>query len=457
MKLFIAALIVLTLFVCASAQDDIADPVYESKLAGIQLPEGSYLVRSEQVPDNIKQMLSRIVSSDRGISQGESEVLVLQPSSDVDKLRQKVERSLKSAGWTYEISGEERGIIFFTAIKRQPVRKNLFGFWVEANGNLMLSMTEIFTSQSTSVPGSGVENTLPADAKSASTNAKTHTLSATDMYVNVMGNSMPAVPSFPVTAKKPGYLRGFVEDSSGRPLEGAYIGVRSTLNGGSYSGASGLSDAKGYYEIKLPVGAIHLYAAAYTIDHGDLRAAMSLHPVDGRLDSFASANGNVENFVLLSYGVADRDKASEQPNGASNYYGGAIGISYNLAEAGDTFAPPNYIKENSEIEITLVPIGSAVDGSSHSFVVRKNVGNGMMFNILNIPVGKYSISARLVRGGRPLFMKQSVRNKNQYGIEPKEAMGQASIIFEPASAQNLMTLPAYGSWTTIEINLYLSK
>src|SRR6185312_4439410 len=93
-----------------------------------------------------------------------------------------------------------------------------------------------------------------------------------------------------------------------------------------------------------------------------LGAAMSLHPADGRTDGFASATGDVENFVLLYYGIADRDKYSENPNGSNNYYGGTVRINYNLAE--NDYAPDNYIKENSEIEVTLTPEGNLLDGSS---------------------------------------------------------------------------------------------
>jgi hypothetical protein len=297
-----------------------------------------------------------------------------------------------------------------------------------------------------------------ASAPPAAPTTQTFSLSADENYINVMGNKMPVMPSFPALPKKAGFLRGYVKDSTGKPLTDAYIGVRSTLTGGSYSGASGTTDAKGYYEIKLPFGAIHLYAGAYTADYGDLRAAMSLHPADGKLNGFASATGDVENFVLLPYGIADRDMVSDKPDGASNYYGGAVSINYNLAELRDSYAPTHYIKENSDIEITLTPDGTLFDGTAgDSFVIRKNVGNGMSFRIYNLPVGRYTLEARLVKGNKPLFMRQSPRNKNNSGISPKEAMGKAALTFEPDSAQTVMIKPAYGSWNLISLNLFLAK
>lgn len=462
MKSLTAILLILLIAAAAWAQGDFADPVSESALANISLPGGSFRVRPEKVPANITQMLGKVTEGNAALKQGSSEVIVLtgqnSGSVSLSKLRGQVENTLQNAGFVYDISGEENGITFFTAVRKTPSRLNIFGLWLVANGKLMLAMTEIFTGKPDSGDSSRTSIPNPAQTQNSTAGGQTFNLSESDAFVNLMGNKMPAFPAFPALPKKAGVLRGFVKDTAGNPLQGAYIGVRSTLNGGSYSGASATTDAKGYYEIKLPFGAIHLYAGAITADYGDLRAAMSLHPVDGRLDGFASADGDVENFVLLPYGIADRDAASEKPNGATNYYGGALRINYNLAEINNSYAPENYIRENSEIEITLAPEGALFDANAgSSFIIRKNVGSGMFFNIYNIPVGKYTLTARLVKGNKPLFMKQSVRNKNNSGITPKEAMGSASFIFEPDSAQPVMVKPAYGSWNPIDINLYLSK
>lgn len=462
MKTIIAILITFVFFTAAKAQNDIAVEASVSALTQTSLPNGSLLIREGQIPSEYVQLFNQFIASDPKSSQGKMEVFVINnggsKKSDAERLRRQFETSVQNAGWVYEIHGQENNITFFTAIKKTPARKNIFGYWIPVDKSMILAMTEVFygKSDSTISDKSAVSN--QTQGQNSSTSGQKFDLTANDDFVNVMGNKTPKIPSFPALPKKAGFLRGYVKDSAGNPLSGAYIGVRSTMIGGSYSGASAPTDAKGFYEIKLPIGAIHLYAAAYTVDYGDLRASLSLHPADGRLDGFASTTGDVENFVLFSYGIADRNKYSENPNGVNNYYGGAIRINYNLAENGDLYAPQNYIKENSEIEITFTPEGNLWDGSSGaSFVIRKNVGNGMFFHIYNIPVGKYTITATLVKGNRPLFMRQSPRNKNNSGITPKETTGKASLIFEPNSAQDIMTLPAYGSWTPIDINLFLSK
>lgn len=458
--------IVLLFSIIACAQADFADPVSKSALTQTNLPGSSYLVREQNVSAEYKELMKQYVGN---LQQGKSELLVLtggdSNKTDAAKLRRQFENSLQTAGWNYEVHGQEKGVTFFTAIKKSPTRQNVFGYWLTVDDRLLIAMSEVFKDAAAASDSSGdpAENsgtdaasnqTNPSNASAAGT--QTLNVAADDLYVNVMGNKMPPMPSFPSLPKKSGFVRGYVKDASGEPLEGAYLGVRSTLTGGLYSGTSATTDANGYYEIKLPMGAIHFYAGAYTADYGNLRAAMSLHPVDGNLEGFASATGAVENFVLLPYGITDRNVASDSPNGATTYYGGALNVGYFLAENGDNFAPDNYIKENSEIEITLTPEGALLDGSTgDSFIIRKNVGNGLQFNIYNIPIGKYTITARLVKGNKPLLMKQSPRNKNTSGITPREAMGKASLTFEPYSAQNVMIKPAYGSWTSVSFTLYL--
>jgi len=461
MKILTTIFIIFVFLTAVKAQDDFpADPVSQSELAGINLPDGAMRLREQNLPAEYQQLFAKYIEANPPFRQGKSEFFVFTGGkNNMTKIRNGIENSFSSAGWDYKFNPPENGVAFFIAIKKTPVKKGIFGYWVTVEKGLILAMTELLVGQNNVANQTETkDDSTVSNQTQRSGNSQTFNLSASDDFVNVMGNKMPPLPSFPALPKKPGFLRGYVKDSLGKPLAGAYVGVRSTLNGGSYSGASAISDAKGYYEIKLPMGAIHLYAGALTVDYGELRASLSLHPADGKLDGFASAEGDVENFVLLNYGIADRNQLSEKPNGATNYYGGAVRINYNLAENGDSYAPQNYIRENSEIEIAFTPQGNLLDGSAGtSFVIRKNVGSAMFFNIYNIPVGKYTITATLVKGNKPLFMRQSVRNKNNSGITPKETTGKATLVFEPYSAQDVMTKPAYGSWTPIDINLYLSK
>lgn len=269
-------------------------------------------------------------------------------------------------------------------------------------------------------------------------------------YINVMGKEAPRIPKFPALDKKKGMVRGYVKDAAGNPLEGATIGVRSSLVGGAYSGASGETDAEGYYEVKVPYGAAHFYNAGYTVDYGEGRAALSLHPVDGKLSSFASEDGLVENFVLLTYGIADRDALSENPAFSSNYYGGVVYIGHHTSEPDDALALPSNLRTGTEIEVTLTPEGELLGGGAgKSFVIRKAVvGSG--FSIQNIPVGTYRIGVKRA-DGKPLNMRLNKPQNLAFGIVPAETTGEAVLTLYPDGAKSSMVIPARGSWNSVEV------
>ena len=280
------------------------------------------------------------------------------------------------------------------------------------------------------------------------------------MGINVMKNAMPKLPAFPKLSPKAGFVRGYVKDVNGKPLAGAMIGVRASATGALYSGASTTSDARGYYEVKVPWGSVHFYSAGYTINYGGGRASLSLHPADGNAGSFASGPGAVENWVLLPYGIADRDGASEKPHFSSNYYGGAVNVDYHTTDR-----PPmagvvdDYLPESSEIELTFAAIGKLIDGSLGSnFTILRKVGNSSWenFNINNLPVGTYRVSAKLSYKGQsyPLKLEEIGQRASQgFGLTPKDSSEQANITFRSLKAKSDTTLPQRGNWDTVFIRL----
>jgi len=251
---------------------------------------------------------------------------------------------------------------------------------------------------------------------------------------------------------KKGFLRGYVADLAGKPIKGAYIGARVTLVGGSYSGASAESDENGYYEINLPYGAVHYYATGYTIDYGSSRAVVGLTPADDNTSGFASETGMVKNFVLQSFGVGDKDEVLQQPGNPSNYYGGAIGIDYQVDWDNNV---PSYLPPDGEIEIDLIPEGKGYYGETKSFKVYKKIGYSRAM-ILNIPIGKYTMKAKL-RGGEELKMKVVGPYANAYpkfGLKPAEAIGSASVLFTPSfQVTPGMVTPHRGNWQAVDIKL----
>lgn len=285
----------------------------------------------------------------------------------------------------------------------------------------------------------------------------TFNLSPTDAAINVMGTTLPRMPVFPALNVQPKKLRGFVADLSGKPLKGAYIGVRATIDGGLYSGASAETDQNGYYEISLPAGAIHFYAAGYTMNYGTGRAVVGLYAADGHADAFAYQDGMVENFVLLSYGVASQDQATQMPRDEANYFGGALYLSYAVHDPTDIFTTPGELPENGEIEIKLIPDGESLYGENKTFTIHKKTGN-TNFSVVNIPVGRYTIQAKL-SDGRQLRIRAIGARADAYpnwGLQPREATGSARVMFTPLfNSQQGTVLPHTGNWRNVEIKFEL--
>jgi hypothetical protein len=226
-------------------------------------------------------------------------------------------------------------------------------------------------------------------------------------------------------------VRGYVKDLKGKPLQGAVIGARSTSAGGFYSGASAKTDAKGYYEFQVPWGAAHFYAAGYTVDWGEGRAALGLHPADGEAAALPQPMVRLRTGCLVHYGITDRDKASEQPHYSGNYYGGSFTVSYSVSDSRpitDGWSLPH----NTEIELTLTPEGPLLDGSKgRVFVLRRPVTTdtpGLVY-VNNLPLGQYKLQARLVGGGgkTPLLIQESGPYSSQpFGWNPNKPVAKRS-------------------------------
>lgn len=270
-------------------------------------------------------------------------------------------------------------------------------------------------------------------------------------YVNVMGNTQPRMPNYPALSVKRGILRGFVADLNGKPLKNALIGVRSTLGG--TAGASSYTNENGYYEIKLPLGAITFYTAGYEINYGGGKAVLGLSPIDRRWDGFASETGQVKNFVLLSYGLGQEAEIARQPSNQGNYYGGSLYIDYNV-DYNDGSPLPFKVKIGQTVEITLTPDGPGLYGEQKTFKIRKTVGLGFFANIVNIPIGKYKISAKML-DGRILKMSESGSNKHSWphlGLKPDESTGPSTVLFTPVKDRNVnMATAGYSNWQKLTI------
>jgi hypothetical protein len=430
----------------------------DSRLIGARLPEGAVRVADADVPAEIRETLAKLIAlgGDK-VRQGEFEVLLWTNAngyrkSNAPKIICRIVENLQSVGWNYAVGEQQKDFTIFSSMN-MSVKRGVMGFFAVTDESLLLAWTEMLPAN-----GAGAKQSPPVNYDSRPTNdnnaGKIVRVGADENYVNVMGDEMPPLPQFPALSPKPGKVRGYVKDWTGKPLAGAQIGIRSSYLAGYYSGGRGKTDANGYYEIAPPKGMAHFYNAGYQIQWGGGLAAVALHPADGKLDSFITTDGAVENFVLLPYGITSRENLQQNPHLPATFYGGAIFLNWYSVEANDNNAPPFAVKAGSTLEITLTPEEKLLDGAPlQTFVIRKTLGMSGSFRIHNIPLGRYRIS--LKANGRPLKIKDNKSYNAMFGMTPAEAVGTASILFVPASADASMVGPQNGAWQWISLNFQM--
>jgi len=449
-KLFLFVFILTTVVSTAPAQED-AVPIGSSELINAKLPANASRLTEASIPAEVNQALGKIVASGGGkIRQGETEVLAWTKNyrkSNAPVLIKQLTANLQAAGWTYNFGGENEGVTIFSVFSDVPKKRAVVGFYTFSDDALVWAWTEMLAANSGEQKVSA-NNSRDADNSNSRVNnssAKILDVGKNDGYVNLMGSEMPTMPTFPALKPKAGFVRGFVKDWNGKPLQGATIGVRSSYLAGYYSGSQGKTDAKGFYEFAVPKGSAHFYNAGYTMEWGDGLAAVSLHPADGKLDSFVTMDGAVENFVLLPYGMTSLEQVQENPFVPSSYYGGSIYIHYEAFEESDNRPYAGSVPENSIIEITLA------SDAGQSFVIRKTAGFQSLFRINNIPLGRYQISAKV--NGKSLNLKQTGVFDEMFGMTPRETNGAANILLAPAGAKPESVAPQSGGWNPISINI----
>lgn len=455
--LFIIFAFLFTFSFDVSAQND-SISVQNSEITASQLPKGAERILPESVPAEFNQTFDNLLEEGKGkLSGGEREFLVWTGNyknvSSATKSRSQIETDFRNSGWMFESQGKNGELEFFTLSQDSP-RRVVLGFFVSDDKVIVCALMEVFLQDGkpTLQPQANQPKVSQNSSNSINLSAKTVTVDKDTQWVNVMGNEMPPMPSFPVLPPKAGKVRGYVKDWTGKPLAGANIGIRSSYLAGYYSGGQGVTDKNGYYELSPPKGMAHFYNAGYQIEWGEGVAAVSLHPADGKLDSFVTSDGAVENFVLLPYGVTSRENLQENAHLPSTFYGGAIFLTWYSAEADDNNAPDFAVKDNAKLEITLMPEGKMFDGSAgQTIVIRKTAGISGAFRIHNIPLGRYRISIKA--DGKPLKMKDTKKNNPSFGLSPTEANGEAIILFVPGSAKASMVSPQFGAWDWVSLNI----
>jgi hypothetical protein len=174
-----------------------------------------------------------------------------------------------------------------------------------------------------------------------------------------------------------GKVTGIALDSQGHPLAGAEITVCNPVFFDSCVG--GTTGADGHYSVDLqPTNVWTVYASIKKTYDGKTYC-LDLSPT-GSTDTFSSSDGAVRNFQWKLTGQRPGESDTTQ---FSSFYGAGLSV---VDDTG------NFVMNDKYIEVTLVPDGPLVDGSAGSTVTLP-VGNWNSYEIGNIPLGRYTVSA----------------------------------------------------------------
>ncbi len=172
-----------------------------------------------------------------------------------------------------------------------------------------------------------------------------------------------------------GVVKGRVTDSQGKPVANATVIANSTDYYNETT--TGYTDSNGYYQCQLPTG---IAAGSYdvtgsvTVKYHGKNYTLALYNENTRV--FSAYEGAVRNFVFRLTG-----KRNAGDDDTSAPLGGKLEVQHDFNTM-----------ERRNIEVTLVPNGPLVDGSTGQKIVAMLSEND--YYLHDIPVGKYKITAR---------------------------------------------------------------
>lgn len=178
----------------------------------------------------------------------------------------------------------------------------------------------------------------------------------------------------------PYVMQGVVRDAAGRPLAGVRVGADNTYFDGTELWT--VTDPQGRYRLDLKgtMGAWQPVARLKRVYHGETFDLALQADNDA---PFGGKDGATRNFTLLVSGKSRQ--------------GGLYGARF-YAQMG--FSSDGDIVDNDDLVVTLTPRGPLLDGSpgkTLSFRYREAP--------LDVPLGRYAVTARLASGDRPVFVR----------------------------------------------------
>lgn len=180
---------------------------------------------------------------------------------------------------------------------------------------------------------------------------------------------------------EPRKVKGVVLDTRGRPVEGATVWVLPAVTTGVVILKT---NAQGQYATgPLPVVPYRTYARVKVPYRGQNYCLRAAAENEAQYDHFTPENGVIRNFRLKLTGPvpdAGYDNA---------FFGGEVRIMHH------TWEGTSIVDFDSTVEVTLVPNGPLVDGSTgKTLVKRAKVGENFLYDI---PIGHYDVTAVEIR------------------------------------------------------------
>jgi hypothetical protein len=211
----------------------------------------------------------------------------------------------------------------------------------------------------------------------------------------------------PQPGAKPGYATGKLASASGGPLTDVTVSLSAFLaDNTAYSKEFEIKGPASEYALQIPDGMYNTPMARVGVWYGDRWYDLPLAATDGTREWPAQRNskqGLVRDFVFRISGLRPGGNTNEP----EDYWGGTV----HFDKGGD-------LGEFAKIEITLKPDGPLIDGSGGQTLLFKRElpwRKPQDHLLYDIPLGKYTATAKLLFGSRPKSLKLI-----SYTIDPQK-------------------------------------
>jgi hypothetical protein len=201
-----------------------------------------------------------------------------------------------------------------------------------------------------------------------------------------------------------GTVTGRATYANGTPLSGAMV----TAIASEYAIEIGAQTGQdGTYGIQLGEPEANYRVVAWLErDYNGRRYHVPLAPEGATDTSFFGRDGRTQNFVWQMTGKAPWG-AHLQPDNSRHYIGGSIDVYVYDPNTDPTAQDAIQAPAGATIEITLTPSGPLIDGTQgetleESVTLEEETGPLSLLSvgtIVDVPVGRYDVTARLVRPG----------------------------------------------------------